>query len=217
MNLPPNALQIDQDGYDVRGFSHGLYIDGKWRPSSDGRLIDVVDPSSGAVIAAVPDATLEDATAAVEAAAKAAKGWRETAPRKRSEILRRCFELMVERSETLAMLISLENGKALRDARGEVAYAAEFFRWNAKKPYASWASSAPRPPVRTASWSTTSRSASRADHAMELSGRHGDTKDRAGARRRVHRHPQTGQRDAADGLCAGRISAKPAFPPASSM
>ncbi|TPM93763.1 NAD-dependent succinate-semialdehyde dehydrogenase [Mesorhizobium sp. B2-1-3A] len=130
MNL---AQQIDQDGYDVRRFSHGLYIDGTWRPSSDGRLIDVVDPSSGAVIAAVPDATLEDVTTAVEAAAKAAKGWRETAPRKRSEILRRCFELMVERSETLAMLISLENGKALRDARGEVAYAAEFFRWNAEE------------------------------------------------------------------------------------
>ncbi|QPC91529.1 NAD-dependent succinate-semialdehyde dehydrogenase [Mesorhizobium sp. INR15] len=133
MNLPFDAQQIDQDGYDVRGFSHGLYIDGRWRSSSDGRLIDVVDPSSGAVIAAVPDATLEDAAAAVEAAAKAAKGWRETAPRKRSEILRRCFELMVERSETLAMLISLENGKALRDARGEVAYAAEFFRWNAEE------------------------------------------------------------------------------------
>ena len=131
MNL--NAQQLDQDGYDVRGFSHGLYVDGIWRPSSDGRLIDVVDPSTGAVIAAVPDATLEDAIAAVEAAAKAAKGWRETAPRKRSEILRRCFELMVERSETLAMLISLENGKALRDARGEVAYAAEFFRWNAEE------------------------------------------------------------------------------------
>ncbi|PBB65605.1 NAD-dependent succinate-semialdehyde dehydrogenase [Mesorhizobium sp. WSM4312] len=133
MNLPPNALWIDQDDYDVRGFSHGLYIDGRWRPSSDGRVIDVVDPSSGSVIAAVPDATLEDALAAVDAAAKAATGWRGTAPRKRSEILRRCFELMVERSETLAMLISLENGKALRDARGEVAYAAEFFRWNAEE------------------------------------------------------------------------------------
>ncbi|MER9295259.1 NAD-dependent succinate-semialdehyde dehydrogenase [Mesorhizobium sp. M0621] len=128
-----NAHQLDRDGYDVRGFSHGLYIDGRWRPSSDGRLIDVVDPSSGAKIAAVPDATVEDATAAVQAAAKASKGWRETPPRKRSEILRRCFELMVERSDTLAMLISLENGKALRDARGEVAYAAEFFRWNAEE------------------------------------------------------------------------------------
>ena len=72
MNLPPNALRIDQDGYDVRGFSHGLYIDGRWRPSSDGRVIDVVDPSSGSVIAAVPDATLEDALAAVDAAGKAA-------------------------------------------------------------------------------------------------------------------------------------------------
>ncbi|MEI9432231.1 NAD-dependent succinate-semialdehyde dehydrogenase [Mesorhizobium sp. Cs1299R1N3] len=133
MNLPYNAFQLDQDPYEMRGFPHRLYIGGQWLPSSDGGLIEVTDPSSGAVIAAVPDATLEDAAAAVEAAAKAAKGWRETAPRKRSEILRRCFELMVERSETLAMLISLENGKALRDARGEVAYAAEFFRWNAEE------------------------------------------------------------------------------------
>ncbi len=61
------------------------------------------------------------------------QAWRETPPRKRSEILRRCFELMMERAETLATLISLENGKALRDARGEVAYAAEFFRWNAEE------------------------------------------------------------------------------------
>lgn len=81
----------------------------------------------------MPDATLADAAAAVEAAARAAESWRETPPRKRSEILRRCFELMVERSETIARLISLENGKALRDARGEVAYAAEFFRWNAEE------------------------------------------------------------------------------------
>jgi succinate-semialdehyde dehydrogenase/glutarate-semialdehyde dehydrogenase len=85
------------------------------------------------VLAAVPDATLDDAAAAVEAAARAASGWRETAPRKRSEILRCCFELMIERQEMLATLISMENGKALRDARGEVAYAAEFFRWNAEE------------------------------------------------------------------------------------
>jgi len=69
----------------------------------------------------------------VEAAARAAAGWSQTPPRKRSEILRRCFELMTQRSETLAELISIENGKALRDARGEVAYAAEFFRWNAEE------------------------------------------------------------------------------------
>src|SRR6185437_8184400 len=102
--------------HDINGFSRGLYIEGEWRPSGSGELIEVVDPSTETVIAAVPNATLDDAAAAVEAAARAAAGWRETAPRKRSEILRRCFELMVERAETLAALIALENGKALRDA-----------------------------------------------------------------------------------------------------
>ncbi|MDX8490893.1 NAD-dependent succinate-semialdehyde dehydrogenase [Mesorhizobium sp. VK22B] len=133
MNISPELFDMDPDMSDYTTFSHGLYIGGKWRPSSDGRVIEVIDPSTEAVIAAVPDATLADAAAAVEAAAEAATGWRETPPRRRSEILRRCFELITERAETLAALISLENGKALRDARGEVAYAAEFFRWNAEE------------------------------------------------------------------------------------
>lgn len=118
---------------DLKAASQGLYINAMWRPASGGGLIKVVDPSSEAVLASVPDATVEDALAAVEAAANAAPGWRRTPPRKRSEILRRCFELMVERADMLATLISLENGKALRDAKGEVAYAAEFFRWNAEE------------------------------------------------------------------------------------
>lgn len=133
MNIAAGISDEDQDMFDYATVSHGLYIGGRWRPSSEGRVIEVVDPSTEAVIAAVPDATLTDAAAAVDAAAKAAAGWRETPPRRRSEILRRCFELMTERMETLAALISLENGKALRDARGEVAYAAEFFRWNAEE------------------------------------------------------------------------------------
>ncbi|TJW59159.1 MAG: NAD-dependent succinate-semialdehyde dehydrogenase [Mesorhizobium sp.] len=133
MNISHLTVDQDSDMSEYIPFSQGLYIGGKWRPSSDGRVIEVVDPSTEAVIAAVPDATLADAAAAVEAAAQAAAGWRETPPRKRSEILRRCFELMTERAETLAALISLENGKALRDARGEIAYAAEFFRWNAEE------------------------------------------------------------------------------------
>ncbi|MDB5552290.1 MAG: NAD-dependent succinate-semialdehyde dehydrogenase [Rhizobium sp.] len=134
MNMTQQNIDPEEDdGVDFRSFSHGLYIGGKWVQASSGRQIEVVDPSTEAVIAAVPDATVEDAAAAVEAAAAAASGWRETAPRKRSEILRRCFELMVERSEMLATLISMENGKALRDARGEVAYAADFFRWNAEE------------------------------------------------------------------------------------
>lgn len=133
MNVNQHPSHPDHDRFGFRSFSHGLYIGGAWRPAAGRGRIEVIDPSTEAVIVAVPDATVADAAAAVQAAASATEGWRETSPRKRSEILRRCFELMVERSETLATLISLENGKALRDARGEVAYAAEFFRWNAEE------------------------------------------------------------------------------------
>lgn len=113
--------------------AHGLYIGGQWSWPEAGARIPVVDPSNGAVLAEVPDAGAREAMAAVDAAAAAAPGWRATPPRRRSEILRRCFELMTARADDLARLISLENGKALRDARGEVAYAAEFFRWNAEE------------------------------------------------------------------------------------
>jgi len=110
-----------------------LLIGGQWRPSSAGRRIDVSNPATEALIASVADATVQDAAAAVDAASKAAAGWAATAPRKRSEILRRCFELMMRDAEPLAQLITAENGKALFDARGEVAYAAEFFRWFAEE------------------------------------------------------------------------------------
>jgi succinate-semialdehyde dehydrogenase/glutarate-semialdehyde dehydrogenase len=133
MNAPQHTSKMNNDNSKVDAYGSGLWIGGKWLPAAGGGLIDVVDPSTEAVIATVPDATVADGAAAVEAAARAAKDWRQTPPRKRSEILRRCFELMNERSEALAALISTENGKALRDARGEVAYAAEFFRWNAEE------------------------------------------------------------------------------------
>lgn len=113
--------------------ARGLHIGGQWLWPSGRKAIPVLDPSSEAVIAEVPDATEEDAAAAIEAAARAAPGWRATPPRQRSEILRRCYELMSARAEDLALLIARENGKALRDARGEVTYAADFFRWNAEE------------------------------------------------------------------------------------
>ncbi|MFJ7792535.1 NAD-dependent succinate-semialdehyde dehydrogenase [Pseudomonas sp. NPDC096950] len=110
-----------------------LFIGGQWKASASRQRIDVIDPSTEAVIAQVADATLEDARAAVDAAAAAAPGWAATAPRQRSEILRRCFELITRDSDQIARLISQENGKALSDAKGEVAYAAEFFRWFAEE------------------------------------------------------------------------------------
>ncbi|MEU5397841.1 NAD-dependent succinate-semialdehyde dehydrogenase [Streptomyces sp. NPDC005963] len=91
--------------------------------------IDVFDPSSGKLLSSVPDATVGDGLAAVDAAAEAFGAWRATSPRSRAEILRRCWELMTERQEEIAELIALENGKTRTDALGEAAYAAEFFRW----------------------------------------------------------------------------------------
>ncbi len=110
-----------------------LYVGGKTAPASDGRRFDVLDPATGTVLASVADGSVEDAIAAVDAADAAAQDWAATAPRARAEVLRRAFELMTTHAEDLARLISLENGKALPDARGEVAYAAEFFRWYAEE------------------------------------------------------------------------------------
>jgi succinate-semialdehyde dehydrogenase/glutarate-semialdehyde dehydrogenase len=119
--------------FDVSSLPTGLFIDGQWREGGEGKTIEVLDPSTGEVIVAVADATIDDAMEAVAAAHRAAKGWAATAPRKRSEILRRCYELMIDRKQMLAELISLENGKTLTDAQGEVAYAAEYFRWFAEE------------------------------------------------------------------------------------
>jgi len=110
--------------------AQGLYIGGEWLP---GTGIPVVDPATADVLAEVPDASVADALRAVDAAQAAATGWRATPARQRAEILRRWFQLMTDHAEELAHLISLENGKALSDARGEVTYAAEFFRWYAEE------------------------------------------------------------------------------------
>jgi succinate-semialdehyde dehydrogenase/glutarate-semialdehyde dehydrogenase len=110
-----------------------LLIGGKAVAASGGGTFEVIDPATGERIAEVADGTVEDAAAAVDAADAAAESWAATAPRQRAEILRKAIELMTSRADELAHLISLENGKALTDARGEVAYAAEFFRWYAEE------------------------------------------------------------------------------------
>ncbi len=104
-----------------------LYIDGKW-VKGDG-TIPVIDPSNGEVIAEVATAGESQCDAAVAAADRAFVTWSKTAPRVRAEILRKAFELMIAESDHLAKLTSMENGKVFSDAKGEIAYAAEFFRW----------------------------------------------------------------------------------------
>jgi succinate-semialdehyde dehydrogenase/glutarate-semialdehyde dehydrogenase len=104
------------------------FIGGEWSAGSQGSF-DVLNPSTGEVICAVPRAGADDVARAVSAAADAQPGWAARAPRERGEVLRKAFELMTARKDDIAYLMSLEMGKSLTDARGEVTYAAEFFRW----------------------------------------------------------------------------------------
>lgn len=110
-----------------------LYIGGEWRASSDGATISVVDPATEKPLADVASATVDDAIAAVDAAYEAGAAWAQRAPRERAEILRRSYDLVVENRQAMAEIIVRENGKCLRDALGEVDYAAEFFRWFAEE------------------------------------------------------------------------------------
>lgn len=104
-----------------------LFIDGKWL---DGTYsIAVTDPSDNSTIANVAVASDEHCAAAIDAASNAFKSWAKTAPRVRAEILRKAFEIMVAESDRLAEIITKENGKVLSDAKGEILYSAEFFRW----------------------------------------------------------------------------------------
>ncbi|MBV9451790.1 MAG: NAD-dependent succinate-semialdehyde dehydrogenase [Streptosporangiaceae bacterium] len=111
----------------------GLLIGGQWTGGRGDGTIPVVDPSTEDAITEVADGTVEDALDAVGAAYDALPGWAATPPRRRAEVLRRAFELMTANAEPLARLMSAENGKSLRDARGEAAYSAEFFRWYAEE------------------------------------------------------------------------------------
>lgn len=114
-------------------FPPELFLGGKWTTSSSGETFKVFDPATGGVITSVANANIEDSKLAVGFASEAASFWQDTAPRERSEILRRAFEMMTEYKDAIAELIVRENGKSLKDARGEVTYAAEFFRWFAEE------------------------------------------------------------------------------------
>jgi succinate-semialdehyde dehydrogenase / glutarate-semialdehyde dehydrogenase len=112
----------------VHGVEKRLFIDGKWVDASDGRTFDVVDPSTGKTLCAVADASPEDGKAALDAAVAAQPEFAAMTPRDRADILTRAFELLHERVDDLALMMTLEMGKPLAEARGEIAYAAEFFR-----------------------------------------------------------------------------------------
>ncbi len=106
-----------------------LFIGGEWRAASGGGRFDVLDPADGSVLADVADGTVDDARAALDAAVAVQADWAATAPRERGEILRRAFDLVTARADEVARLMSLEMGKTIAEAKGEVTYGAEFLRW----------------------------------------------------------------------------------------
>ena len=109
------------------GVPKGLLINGKQIQTD--ATVKVEDPSTGEVLAEVADATPEQGIEALDAAVAAKDSWAKTDPRERGEILRRAFELLVARGEDIALLMTLEMGKPLAEARAELTYGAEFLRW----------------------------------------------------------------------------------------
>lgn len=106
-----------------------LFIGGRWLPARAGETFSVADPATGRDLKEIADATPSEAVAALDAAVSSFESWSRTAPRERAEILRRAYELVIEKTDQFALLMTLEMGKPLAQAEGEVAYGAEFLRW----------------------------------------------------------------------------------------
>ncbi|WP_053383815.1 NAD-dependent succinate-semialdehyde dehydrogenase [Leucobacter celer] len=123
MALKPNEQEL------LDRIESGLGIGGKWEASTSGATFDVTDPATGEVIKTIADATVEDAVRALDAAVEAQEEWGNTPTRVRSNILRRAFDLLMERKEEFALLMAMEMGKPIAEARGEVVYGGEFLRW----------------------------------------------------------------------------------------
>ncbi|WP_053206491.1 NAD-dependent succinate-semialdehyde dehydrogenase [Jiangella muralis] len=122
-------MSADRERAVVSGVPTDLLIGGQWRAASSGERFPVEDPSTGEVVTTVADATVDDGLAALAAAAEAQASWAATPPRERGELLRRAFEAVTAQSDDLALLMTLEMGKAVKESKAEIAYAAEFLRW----------------------------------------------------------------------------------------
>lgn len=130
MTMNKTASGLSQHALEVLSkVNTGLFIDGEWSHAASGASFDVVNPATEDVIATVADGGAEDAHRAIAVAGRAQGSWARTAPRARSEILRRAYEIIMDRQDELALIMTLEMGKSLTESKSEVAYAAEFFRW----------------------------------------------------------------------------------------
>ena len=182
-----------------------LFIGGEWRDASGGATLDVEDPSTGEAIAAVADATPEDAKAALDAACAVQDEWAAHPPRERGEILRRAFEAMIANADDLALVMTLEMGKPLAESKAEITYAAEFLRWFSEEAVRIEGRFATAPNgVGPADHDEAAGRPVLRDHAVELPGRDGHAQDRPGDRRGLHDGHQARAADAADDARAGQ-------------
>ncbi|MBV9214401.1 MAG: NAD-dependent succinate-semialdehyde dehydrogenase [Actinobacteria bacterium] len=127
------ATGSEQEQKVIEGVAKQLYIGGEWRDGAEGGTVAVEDPATGETLCEVADGTPDDADAALAAAAGMQAEWASTPPRDRGEILRRAWELITERKDELALLMTLEMGKTIKESEAEITYGAEFFRWFAEE------------------------------------------------------------------------------------
>jgi succinate-semialdehyde dehydrogenase/glutarate-semialdehyde dehydrogenase len=123
------SVTADRESTVVESAPNQLFIAGEWRDASGGERLAVEDPSTGETLVEVADATPDDAKAALDAAVEVKDEWAAHPPRERGEILRRAFDRIIERTDDLALLMTLEMGKPLAESKAEIVYAAEFLRW----------------------------------------------------------------------------------------
>jgi hypothetical protein len=192
--IPPASVSPEREAALLASVPTGLLINGQWQDASDGGTFNVHDPATGKVLATLASATSQDALAALDAADAVQTSWARTAPRVRAEILRRAFDLVTERAEDFALLMTLEMGKPLAEARGEVTYGAEFLRWFSEETVRDYGRYLTTPegknkilvqhkPVGPVP----------AHHPVELPARHGHPQGRPRHRSRLHHGPQTRQ------------------------
>jgi succinate-semialdehyde dehydrogenase / glutarate-semialdehyde dehydrogenase len=137
---PLSALLVDPDL--LRG---DLFVDGEWRPASDGSRFDVVDPADGETIGAVASATREDVRDAIAAARRALSGWAALTAKERAVVMRRWFELIVAAADDLAAILTAEQGKPLPEAKGEILFGAAFIEWYAEEAKRVYGETIPAP------------------------------------------------------------------------
>ncbi|WP_121379436.1 aldehyde dehydrogenase family protein, partial [Pseudomonas aeruginosa] len=114
---------------DAKLFRQQAYVDGAWVDADNGQTIKVNNPATGEIIGSVPKMGAAETRRAIEAADKALPAWRALTAKERANKLRRWFDLMIENQDDLARLMTIEQGKPLAEAKGEIAYAASFLEW----------------------------------------------------------------------------------------